>query len=138
MTTEHRRAPRRKIERIDKSGSWGKVEYRHHLSCGHIETRKRAAPTDEIACAWCLRAEQKDKEIKSLVGAKPPILLTAESEFVDDEIAIEKARATIAARFGIPVDAVDVASEDFNGRLVIRSATIYLSALDVDKLTRLK
>lgn len=138
MTTEHRRAPRRKIVSIDKSGSWGNVEYRHHLSCGHIETRKRQAPTGEIACAWCLRAEIKDKEIKSLVGAQPKPLLGIDSEFADDELAIERTRATIAARFGVPGDAVDIASEDINGRLVIKSATIYLSARDVDKLTRLK
>jgi hypothetical protein len=138
MTTEHRRAPRKKITQIHKSGSWGKVEYHHHLECGHIEVRKRSAPTGEIACAWCLRAEVRDKEIKALVGAKPVALLPIDSEFADDELTIERTRATIAARFGVPVDAVDITSGDFNGRLVVRSATIYLSATDVDKLTRHK
>lgn len=136
MTTERRRAPRRKITQIDKTGTWGKVEYRHLLSCGHVETRKRIAPSDEIACTWCLRAEAKEKEIRSLVAAQPRTLITVDSEAMDDEVAIERARSTIAARFGIPVDAVDVASEDFNGRLIIRNATIYLSANDVQKLLK--
>lgn len=63
-------------------------------------------------------------------------MITVDSEAMDDEVAIERARSTIAARFGIPVDAVDVASEDFNGRLIIRNATIYLSANDVQKLLK--
>jgi len=80
----------------------------------------------------------RDKEIKALVGAKPVALLPVDSEFADDELTIERTRATIAARFGVPVDAVDITSGDINGRLVIRSATIFLSANDVDKLTRHK
>jgi hypothetical protein len=49
---------------------------------------------------------------------------------------IDKKRAALSSRFGVPLDAVDVMSEDINGRLVIKNAVIYLSALDVEKLTR--
>jgi hypothetical protein len=133
MTTERRRAPRRKIVRIEKIGKWGSVTYHHHLSCGHMESRKREAPSDEIACPWCLRAEEKDKEIKSLTRA--PIVLAFEDALADEEIKIERTRAALASKFGVPQDAVDVNSEDVMGTLVIRSATIYLSAQDVARAT---
>lgn len=56
--------------------------------------------------------------------------------FFDDELKIERTRAALAAKFGVPLDAIDVISEYISGKLIIRSATIYLSATDVDKLTK--
>lgn len=135
MTTDHRKAPRRQILNVTKSGSWGNVAYHHELSCGHTEIRKRAA-TGDIACAWCFRAKQRDAEMKSLV--RGPILLTDEPDLGLEEMRIDKTRATLSSRFGIPLDAVDVMAEDINGKLVIKNAVIYLSALDVEKLTRNK
>jgi hypothetical protein len=134
MTTERRRAPRKKITSIEKVGRWGQVVYNHKLSCGHIDSRKRAATSDEIACMWCLRAEEKDAEIKKL--SAPPV----QSVFYDDNLAeeetrIEKTRAALAARIGVPMEAVDVAAEDVNGILVIRSAVLYLSARDINRIT---
>jgi len=134
MTTERRRAPRKKITSIEKVGRWGQVVYNHKLSCGHIDSRKRAATSDEIACMWCLRAEEKDAEIKKL--SAPPV----QSVFYDDNLAaeetrIEKTRAALAARIGVPMEAVDVAAEDVNGLLVIRSAVLYLSARDINRIT---
>ena len=136
MTTDHRKSPRRKVVSISKSGSWGNLTYRHELSCGHIEVRKRAATTGDIACAWCLRAKQRDVEMKALV--RGPVLLTDEPDLGLQEIYIDKTKATLSTRFGIPLDAVDVMAEDINGKLTIRSAVIYLSALDVEKLTKNK
>lgn len=135
MTTDHRKAPRRQILNVTKSGSWGNFAYHHELSCGHIEVRKRAS-TGDIACAWCFRAKQRDAEMKSLVSG--PILLIDEPDLGLEEMKIDKTRATLSSRFGVPLDAVDVMAEDINGKLVIRSAVIYLSALDVEKLTRNK
>lgn len=137
MTTERRRAPRRKINEIERVGRWGKVEYHHHLSCGHIESRKRASSTDEIACAWCLRAEEKDKEIKSLTAPKPQSIIyeNMDSRIAAEELKIEKAKSILSARLRIPLEAVDVVAGEFNGELFIRSATIYLSASDVSRLT---
>lgn len=129
MTTDRRRSPRRKIVRIEKVGKWGSVVYHHHLSCGHLETRKRASSTGEIACPWCLKAEEKDKELKALT--RNPTVLAFDDALADEEIKIERARAAIASRFGVPQDAVDIKSEDVFGSLVIRSATVYLSAQDV-------
>jgi hypothetical protein len=83
---------------------------------------------------WCLRAEEKDAEIKKL--SAPPV----QSVFYDDNLAaeetrIEKTRAALAARIGVPMEAVDVAAEDVNGLLVIRSAVLYLSARDINRIT---
>lgn len=133
MTTERRRAPRRSITKIERSGSWGNVVYRHFLSCGHIEERKRASSTPELACTWCPKAEKKEQELKALI--RPSLLSGYEPNLADQEIRIEKARASIAQRFEIPLDAVDIASEDVSGELIIRSATIYLSARDVMRIS---
>lgn len=134
MTTERRRAPRRKITSIEKIGRWGQLSYHHKLSCGHVDIRKRAATSDEIACMWCLRAEEKEVELKKLTT--PPV----QSVFYDDNLAaeetrIEKTRAAIAARIGVPMEAVDIASEDVGGLLVIRSAVVYLSARDINRIS---
>lgn len=135
MTTERRKAPRRKIKSIEKIGKWGQVSYNHNLVCGHVDIRKRAATSDEIACMWCLRAEEKEAELKKLTS--PPV---SQSFLHDDNLAaeetkIEKVRATISARIGVPMEAVDVAAEDVNGQLVIRSAVVYLSPRDISRIT---
>jgi hypothetical protein len=133
MTTERRRAPRKKITSIEKTGRWGHLVYHHKLECGHIDVRKRAATSDEIACMWCLRAEEQDVEIKKMTA---PLV---QNVFYDDNLAaeetrIEKTRAAIAARIGVPMEAVDISSEDVAGLLVIRSAVVYLSARDIVRI----
>lgn len=136
MTTDHRKAPRRKILTVTKTGSWGNVTYRHELSCGHIETRKRAATSEDIACAWCFRTRQKNSEMKALV--RGPFSLVEEPDLSLEEMRIDKTKAALSTRFNVPLDAVDVVAEDINGKLVIKNAVIYLSPLDVEKLTRLQ
>lgn len=132
MTTERRRAPRRSIVNIERAGQWGNVIYRHYLSCGHVEERKRAASTNELACTWCPKAEKKAEELRALT--RPSELIFDDLNFADEELRIEKSRATIAQRFGVPLDAVDIAVSDATGKLIIRSATIYLSAQDVARI----
>ena len=132
MTTEHRRAPRRKVTNIEKTGPWGKVVYLHHLECGHTESRKRAASTSELACAWCLRAKEKDKEIKSLSAL--PAIPDVEPNLADEEIKIEKLRSVVAARFAVPSEAIDISVEFVAGNLVIRHGIVYLSATDLARL----
>jgi len=133
MTTDHRRAPRREIIEISKTGRWGHFVYLHRLSCGHVESRKRAATTKVLACAWCLRASEKDTELKALANTKIPRYY--ESTLIDEELHIEQTRASIAAKFNISQDAVDIKAQDIDGQLVIRSATIYLSSIDVARLS---
>ena len=60
-------APRRTILEIIKSGSWGRVEYRHRLECGHTEVRKRASSAPVISCTWCVVAERTDGELRKMV-----------------------------------------------------------------------
>ncbi|MEY3099473.1 MAG: hypothetical protein RIS63_361 [Bacteroidota bacterium] len=135
MTTERRQAPRKKIKLVEKAGSWGKLQYVHHLVCGHTETRKRLAPSSEIACVQCFREEQTKEEMRALSRVSP-LVYGDDNSFIDEELKIERTRAALASKFGVPLDAIDVASEYLSSKLIIRSATIYLSALDVDKLTK--
>lgn len=133
MTTERRRAPRRKVVGIEKTGRWGNYVYSHELSCGHKDVRKRAATSSEIACMWCLRAEEKNIELKRL-SAPPAQNVFYDDNLADEEIKIEKTRAALAAKIGVPMEAVDISAEDVAGALVIRSAIVYLSARDVARI----
>jgi hypothetical protein len=137
MTTEHRRAPKRKVLEISKTGAWGSVTYQHKLSCGHIESRPRASTSASLACVWCLRSEKKSEEIKSL-SAPPVLIIDAEEEqsLTDFEMTVEKVRAGIAAKFSVPADAVDVSVGDVDGKFVIKSAIVFLSPLDVARISK--
>lgn len=53
-----RSAPQRQVLTIVKSGSYGAVTWRHYLACGHVEVRKRKAPSPMIACAACAGSPQ--------------------------------------------------------------------------------
>jgi hypothetical protein len=133
MTTERRRSPKRKILEIKKLGPWGDISYHHVLSCGHTEIRKRASSTKEIACPWCLRAAEKNNEIKALTRIPSSRIESEDELLANDEVRIERIRASLASRFAIPVDAVDVHCEDVSGQLIIKSATIFLSGQDVTR-----
>lgn len=136
MTTERRRAPRRMVVSIDRVGRWGQVTYQHKLSCGHVESRPRAAQSQMLACAWCLRSEVVDAELKALTQPKKPQHIKEEQSIVDLEMSVEKLRAGIASKFSIPVDAVDISVQDISGEMVVTSAIVFLSAIDVDRLGR--
>lgn len=136
MTTEHRRAPKREIVSIERTGRWGQVTYQHKLSCGHVESRPRAAQSQTLACAWCLRASEIDRDIKALVQPQIQKHIKEEQSIVDLEIDVEKLRAGIASKFSIPIDAVDISVQDISGEMVVTSAIVFLSAIDVDRLGR--
>lgn len=72
--------------------------------------------------------------MKALI--RGPFILTDEPDLSLEEMRLDKTRAALSSRFGIPLDAVDVIAEDINGKLIIKNAVIYLSAFDVEKLTR--
>lgn len=137
MTTEHRKAPRRDVVEISREGAWGRVKYKHLLSCGHIEIRARASNTPKLACAWCLRAEAKDEEIKALTSGVQQIDTSdINQKLASEEIDISRTKAAIATRFNIPIEAIDVVVADINGNLVIQHALLFLSASDVARLSR--
>jgi len=137
MASEHRRAPHRRVVSIDKVGQWGQLQYLHTLECGHTESRKRAARTDEIACVWCLRTDDRDDDIRSLTNGQSTPLTAYDDgpNLVDEEIRMERIKSTLAARFGVPVDAVGLLIEDSAGALVVKNCVVYLSAADVTRLT---
>ena len=137
MSTEHRRAPRREVTEVTKTGSWGQVRYLHKLSCGHVESRARASSTKSLACAWCLRTEEKSSEIKALSSSSVYVFSEEEEQSLTDfEMTLEITRSGIASRFGIPLDAVDISVRDVDGKFVIKSAVVFLSSHDVARISK--
>lgn len=139
MTTEHRKSPRRKVVEIQRTGGWGNVEYRHLLECGHTEIRPRAATAPKLACVWCLRAEEKERELLELTPP-PQEILPETIDFADqlseNEIKVAVVTATLAKRFGVPVEAITMSVRWRGGVPSIQEAVVFLSAEDVARLTR--
>ena len=132
-STEHRRAPRRSVVEVRKVGSWGNIVYHHILACGHIEKRPRNESQKKLACIWCLRAEQKTLEMASLATV-PARSFVSDEDFATREAFIMDAQATIASKLGVATDAVDVVTQDVNGVLEIKYATVFLTANDVHRI----
>jgi hypothetical protein len=134
MTTEHRKSPRRKIKSIERIGTWGNLKYHHLLECGHTEVRPRASSAPKLACAWCLRVEDKKDELSLL----SPVNNQSDENF--DEMFIKqldnesRVRAEISKRLQVPVDAIDVTIDDISG---IRAARVFFSPSDVSRMTGL-
>jgi hypothetical protein len=130
-----RQAPKREIKEIRRVGVWGKTHYEHILECGHTERLPRASRAVRIACSWCVKAQEKDKELRSLV----PQVRSITDEYEDDdlssdEIEISRTRASLASILGIPLEAVEIVATDSRGVLEIRSAYIFMSASDIRKV----
>jgi hypothetical protein len=132
MTTEHRKSPRRKIKSIERIGTWGNLKYHHLLECGHTEVRPRASSAPKLACAWCLRVEDKKDELSLLA----PVNNRSDENF--DEMFIKqldnesRVRAEISKRLQVPVDAIDVTIDEITG---IRAARVFFSPSDVSRMT---
>lgn len=130
MTTEHRKAPRKKIIDIQRVGTWGHVVYEHRLECGHTERRPRAATSESLACAWCLRSQAKELEIIALnVPAK-----TIEFDSTETEIEIARIKAKISYALDVALEQVEVSVIDKFGEQKISGAVVFLSEGDVRKL----
>lgn len=130
MTTEHRRAPRRNIVSISRTGAWGKVTYEHTLECGHVERRPRAATSKQLACAWCLRSRAKEIEIRAL---------GTPAESIDfqpglKEIEIAKVKAQLSHVLGVTLEQIEISVIDRFGEQKISGAVVVLSGEDVRKL----
>lgn len=140
MTTEHRKAPRRSVEEIERIGGWGKIKYHHHLACGHIEIRDRASSAPKLGCAWCFRASQRDAELKNPTAGGTIVPFAIDSDVVmgQAEIDIERTRAALARALLVPADAIDLVVIDADGSLEIQNALVFLSAHDVMRLANRK
>ena len=131
-------APRREILRIEREGSWGRVEYAHYLDCGHVERKKRASKAPVISCAWCVVAEEEDRRLKSLARSvnhqdelDEDTLDVLGTSLAASESAIARLRADIASRFSVPVDYVDVVTADDDGSLSVSYAVLFIPAGDL-------
>jgi len=133
---ERRQAPKQKILSINRVGAWGKVRYEHKLDCGHSEILPRASSAKRIACTWCVKAQEKEEELRQLVSPQKNSsqILDMDEFMSQDEIEVNRTRASIAAMLQIPVDAVSIVSTDVGGRLVIKSAYIFLSSGDIGRI----
>ncbi len=132
MTTEHRKSPRKKVISVKKVGAWGDVSYEHLLSCGHVETRPRKASTKALACAWCFKSVNMGKQMLQLGSGTSYI----EEDSSSEEFRINSIKASIAAKFNVSLDSVDVVSAFENQELKIQYATVFLSSLDVGRITK--
>jgi len=132
MTTEHRKSPRRKIKSIERIGTWGNLKYHHLLECGHTEVRVRASSAPKLACAWCLRVEDKKDELLSLVSTGNQNDENFDEIFIKQLDNESRVRAEISKRLQVPVDAIDVTIDEITG---IRAARIFFSPSDVSRMT---
>ena len=133
-------APRRDVVDVVREGDWGDVTYRHRLSCGHTEVRKRPARAKQMACESCLLAKHYKPEAAPLspVGAVVHVdedlvdPVAAEIAFVEGEAG--RLRAGLARRFDVSLDSVDVVLGDVDGRLQVVSGMVFLDAGAVRRL----
>lgn len=133
MTTEHRKSPRKKIISVKRIGEWGNVIYEHLLSCGHIESRPRKASTDSLACAWCYKSTNLGKQLITLKSSSATYM---DDDSSSDESHINNIRASIASKFNVALDSVDVVSTVENHELKIQYAMVFLSSSDVSRITK--
>lgn len=139
-----KKAPQREVVEISKSGQWGDVVYRHLLSCGHTEERKRVAPASKMACTWCVVAAEKEQDLRRLTAPQPTSqVLIDVADLIDQDtvdLAVEedasRIQAGLASAFGIPANSIDVVLEDDGGSLQLSYAIVFLSAADAKRLSR--
>lgn len=141
MDVSNRKAPKRGVLEISKKGTWGKYEYWHRLDCGHTEIRKRAAPTDKIACRLCVKAEAKGKELIALVTVPQRQVFEEDLIPLEEDHLVELEagglRGALASALEIPQEAVDIVVSDVDGRLTVSSVVIFLSALDAKRIAKI-
>ncbi len=137
-------APRREVTRIERTGDWGEVEYRHVLSCGHVEIRKRNSPATHLACSGCLTAARFAAEGPSAGRAQrtTPIIPPAEDGIILDDLAgieaeIAQIRAGLAKAMSIPTEAVDVAVTSQTGVPEVAYALVFIDPDNARRLARL-
>lgn len=136
-------APRRKLVSVDKVGEWGNFEYVHSLECGHVIVRKRESFAKKLTCEACVLAVAKDAELRALAVApvrpKPTDLddlLTIDDDQLA-EVEAGRVRAGLASELKVPLEVVDVIVADIDGRLVVSSAVVFLSATDAKRIAKI-
>lgn len=130
-----KKAPQQEVLSIEKTGSWGNFQYRHRLTCGHTEVRKRPTAAAKIACSWCVVAEDKKQELAVLATTPAADMLEVPLELAvyDPDLAGEVdaglLKAGLVARLGCPPEAVETVMEvGEDGVLAVSYVVVYLDA----------
>lgn len=131
-----KKAPRREIVEVRRSGDWGEVEYAHVLACGHQEIRKRKSTKTHIGCLGCLRASEFEESLKKIQPRIEPLEVIAPlpewtlvEESASSEAEVERLRAAIAAHLGISPDSVDVVTSQQTGKLEVSYVLAFIDAM---------
>lgn len=133
MTTEHRKAPRKTVESIDRVGGWGNVKYLHHLECGHIESRPRASTAPKLACVSCLRVKNR-QEPAGLQEVNVEVIDFG-AQIAQDEITTNQLASRLAKTLGVPTEAIGLHQEiQESGRSSVQYAVVYLSKDDIYRI----
>ena len=132
MSSEHRRAPRRRITETRRVGSWGNVFYEHVLACGHIEKRPRLHAVKSLACVSCLRTQKKEIELLSLGAPTREV----EPYVEQSEIEIARVKAKLAHHLNVSLEQVEVSVIDKFGKQKISGAVVFLSEYDVNNMVQ--
>ena len=131
-------APQHEILEIKRVGEWGKLEYHHRLSCGHVEIRKRPSKAPKVACGWCVVATEKQKELRALTIVQPPILEEVwdfYDETIVDEVIVANLRSGVAGALGCSQENIEVvATVDDNGDLRVNYVSVFLDYEQAKKL----
>ena len=134
MEVNRKSAPQREVLSIERTGSWGKVEYRHRLACGHTDVRKRPSSAPKIACTLCVVAEAKAVELRALTQPRkqefeplPDSPDVVADDIAEAELEIQKLRGALASFLSCSPEAIDVVMEvDDEGKLEAQYVHIFL------------
>lgn len=127
-----RNSPHRRVLEISRIGSWGNIRYLHTLECGHNEVLKRASRSELIACSSCGKPNiEQPMNSVDFSHLLPSTILDFSEHASQDEIEVKKLQAHLASILGIPAEAISIISSDAGGRLVVKSAYIFLSSSDI-------
>lgn len=133
MPVNRKSAPRQQVTSIERIGSWGRVEYHHHLACGHTAIRKRASTTEVLACDGCVLAQEHQISLakQDTHGTDDDIYDPLHSEIAITEKDTAIIKAGLVALFEVPAEAVDLVIGDDDGVLRLQYAVILLSADEI-------
>lgn len=136
-------APRRGITRIEKTGSWGQVEWLHYLECGHVESRKRKAGTEYLACTGCVLAAKHQEQVNQTkhqvelldqIDTRDDVLDPLGAQLAAGERSVAQIRADLATRLRVPSDSIEVIVDDESGEMGVSYALVLLTADEIRRI----
>jgi len=132
---ERRQAPKREVKEILRVGAWGNVRYQHVLECGHSEYKPRASRATRLACLWCVKAGEREEELRELNPPLPSVIASYEDDnTASSEIQLSRVRASLASKMKVPLEAIEIVASENRGVLEIKAAYVFLSAGDISRL----